>query len=633
MVPKGVVSGRPLQLLLIDEEGALYQAISPLFAKSAHRLDCLRNSRQAQSEIARRRPDLVIFDISSHSEEGLTTLQRLFANSKTRTIPVIVFSDRAELEYELVDAFDFLGKPLDRRRLYENVELVAAAEGLKEGQPYPSIDTADLALFHDFLIIHSGLHFDSRNVKILERGLMRRMRALNARDYRHYFTYLATYHETRDELKKLLALLTVGETYFFRYGAQFEALVEEVIPELIKRNRTSRTLRIWSAGCSSGEEAYTLALLLTEMFPQLRHWTVEILATDINKQALRKSRQGIYGSRALRLVPPHYLQRYFKQQQGPLQQVDARLRQKIKFFFLNLQTSPFPDAENGTQGIDVIFCRNVMIYFPLETNRTLVERFSRCLNPQGYLFLGHAESLLNISERFVRRQKESGFYYQLDVETPIRREPSSITPPRATSVSPSPQLPEEKPVAKESVTPPFASTLPSVPVAGIDDLLFQANTAFHRENFKTASHLYAIVLGKEPENIAALIGQGFIAANRGDSAAALTFCHKALATDDLATDAYILSGLIHEQQGEETSAIEAYRKALLLDMRMIIPHYNLSKLFWKTGRLLDARRELKNTVRLLEEYPDDLPIPHSGGLSRAVLLEICRDDASLYGGI
>jgi chemotaxis protein methyltransferase CheR len=369
-------------------------------------------------------------------------------------------------------------------------------------------------------------------------------------------------------------------------------------------------------------------MLLREHFPQLADWDVQILGTDINKVALRRAREGCYGPRALRVTDAVYREKYF-QRASSAYLVDNRIRDMVRFAYLNLQTGAFPSADNGTSDVDILFCRNVMIYFRLGTTRRIVEKFSRCLSPGGFLFLGHAETLINISGRFHRQHQAGGFYYQLRDEEAEDKPPSPPCPaPPVTAVRPPPRSPQLSPPA-----PPPADPIPAAvpPVPDLQELFVRAEQEFNRENFRTASQSYDTILRHMPRHVGAMVGKGFILANEGRYELALEACMQALAVDDLRPDVYFLRGLICELQNDLEGAVSEYRKSLLLDMAFIMPHYNLSKVFWRLGRPRDARRELNNTVRLLEKTADEAIIPHSGGLSRAVFLEVCRDDAGQFG--
>jgi len=320
-------------------------------------------------------------------------------------------------------------------------------------------------------------------------------------------------------------------------------------------------------------------------------------------------------------MDPQMIDRYFTPE-GSGYRLDKQIRDRVRFAHLNLQTDPYPDRNNGTADVDIIFCRNVMIYFRTGTIETFLRSFYQCLKPRSYLFLGHSESLASITTAFSRLSCDGGFFYQ-------RREASSI-PPDTTQQS---SLPE--PAVSEAVyskAPPPAeqtSRVQNVEKAEKDrpeaDFL-EAERAFQREDFKTAKQKYDIVLRQNPRHVGALLGKGFLHANRSEYDKALLHCREVLDIDDLTASAYFLLGLIRDFRGETTRAMEEYRKAVMLDIDFIMPHYNLGKIYQRMGRERDAGRELDNTVRLLEKLPDEGLIPYSGGLSKEVFLEICRED-------
>jgi chemotaxis protein methyltransferase CheR len=619
-----------LQVVVIDDDQQLCQELFAQVSRAGHRPVCL-HGQQTVTTILQQTPDLIIIDVSGPAFSGLELLRKLQINSHARKIPVIVISEQTELQFDLPDIFDFLPKPISHPRLLENIAQLAAGEHAGTAF-YPPLDSDSLGQFQNYLVLHSGLYFDRRNSKLLERGLMRRMRAVGAAGYVDYLEYLQRFHETRQEFKKLLSLLTVGETFFFRYQVQFDALVQTVVPELLERHGSSRTLRFWSAGCSTGEEPYTLAMTLLDHFPQLAEWNIQILATDINKRSLRKAREGIYTAHALRMTDPKIIDKYFTKV-GNFYLLEGRPRQMVKFEYLNLQTGTFPDIVNSTTELDVIFCRNVMIYFGLDTTRALVDRFANCLRPGGYLFLGHAETLSNISSRFQRVNRTGAFFYRCQPQSDL------VAPTLATD---SPALPTIT-VASPSLAPAAAASPPPLPATTptptaplsppLEELLRQALQAFHREDYRTAAQGYDAILARDGQQVEALIGKGFILANQGRYPEALALGAKVLSIDDLSPEAYFLCGLIFDMQGDLTAATIEYRKTLLLDMDFVMAHYHMSKLHWRQGRERDAQRELKNTVRLLEAANDDQPIPYSGGLSKGVFLEMCREDTARLLGV
>ena len=356
--------------------------------------------------------DLCIIDLAEPALAAHVFMRRLPAE-----LPIIAVVNGAGREFEFAEIFDVLTLPIDATRLNEDIDYLRTAARCGDPPPLPPTD-AEIEKFSDFFSEKCGLHFDRRNRKTLERGIQRRMRIVAAPSVAAYFTYLQNSLESRQEFKKLVALLTIGETSFFRFDPHFAALIEQVIPELIKHHQASRRLRIWSAGCSTGEEVYSLAITLLQHFPQLADWDITILGTDISHQSLATARQGNYKERTLRHVPPQILAEWFVKD-GTGWTVSERLRALSRFSYLNLQSETYPNPKNGTTGCDLIFCRNVMIYFRPETVRAVVSRLRRALRPGGYLFMGHAETLGAGFLDFVRCQHHGGTYYRAGVEEDV----------------------------------------------------------------------------------------------------------------------------------------------------------------------------------------------------------------------
>ncbi len=593
---------------------------------TGYRVDCLIGPL-TPLELRRHAPDLLLIDVPASAATEIDLLRRLSLKRSANHLPIIVITEDPRLEFELLDVFDVLPKPLDEERLLEDLALLKARRG--DPGPYPSLNEVDLALFRDYLVSHSGLHFDRRNALLLERGLQRRMRALRSPSYRDYLGYLEHHRESRQELKKLLGLLTIGETYFFRYLAHFELLREVIIPELMERNRHTRRLRIWCAGCSTGEEPYSLAMLIRERFPQLLDWQLEILGTDINKRALGAARTASYGPRALRATDPAYREAYF-QTEGERFRLLPAIRDMVHFEYLNLRSGPFPGAADHP--LDLIFCRNVMIYFQPETIQEIIEQMAKLLQPGGYLLLGHAETLIGVRHDFSRVQYGGGFVYRLqEVPAAPLPVPSASPGPRSATVTGGVayrsrhrcrprrnrlRIPPTRP-SRRSRTWPKSMPRPSRPTS--------------RKNLKQRLISYAILLRHKPDHVGALVGYGFLLANRGEYREALDYCLRAQQVDDLYPESYFLKGLILEMEEAPEEALVEYRRALLLDMHLIMPHYALSRVLRRLGRLRETARELRNTLRLLERLPAGHSLVYGGGWTPAALAEQCRRDLAQFG--
>lgn len=272
-----------------------------------------------------------------------------------------------------------------------------------------SMSDEEFLLLRDCIYRHCGLYFDADSRYLLEKRLARRLAALNLATFREYYHYLMHGRDRERELMDVMDILTVNETYFFRESYQLKAFADEIIPELIATpsRRNSRALKIWSAGCSTGEEPYTIAMLLLDM-PELKGWKIEIIATDISQRVLGLARQGVYGSSAFRATDDSYLKRFFERHDGGMR-INEAVRECVTFRHLNLFDALHTDMPGR---MDLIFCRNVIIYFDLDAKKKVVETFFRALCGGGYLLLGHSESLMNISTQFILRHFKNDMIYQ-----------------------------------------------------------------------------------------------------------------------------------------------------------------------------------------------------------------------------
>ncbi|HYS42672.1 MAG TPA: CheR family methyltransferase [Geobacteraceae bacterium] len=613
-----------LRVLVINERDSFCSFLSSLLEAEGHVSLCARGFRDASRAATVLNPDLIVLEVSRPDIGALEIVQRLQRAAETRQIPIIVISDYPELEYELLDIFDFMVKPVDVDRLREDLKILV--EGRKKRdrplliEPYTSNDHL---LFYDYLITHSGLHFERRNLKILERGLAARMAALRIGSYREYFDYLSRHNQDRHELQKLLTFLTVGETYFFRYHAHFDALRKFLATELADKGKR---IRLWSAGCSTGEEPYTLAMTVMEALPDWRERDIRILATDINNRSLKQAGEGVYTAWSMRVIEKRYLDRYFDKI-GKSYIIRDEVKSLVDFSHLNLQTDQYPAPDGEFRDLDAIFCRNVMIYFSLPTTRQIVEKIADTLVPGGLLFLGHAETLFQISSRFERHSHGGGFYYR------EKKGRSALLSQKAAPV-PAPAPAREKKgvtplpvsVPKRAVPAPAPASVKPPREQDVEGLYKKAQTLFEEEKFQEAAELLGDVVRQQPDHTGALVLQGFVMANSGRFQEAITLCQKALAVNDLLPEAYFLEGLVLDMTDRLDEAVEAYRKTILLWMEFVMSHYFLGRLYFRLGRETDGARELRNTLKILEKGEKERVIPFSGGLSREVLLQQVRDE-------
>lgn len=269
----------------------------------------------------------------------------------------------------------------------------------------------DFRLLRDLIRDYCGIFFDDSSRYILERRLSRRLDIHHLEHFRDYYRFLLYDHGRDEELTAIMDNLTVNETYFFREMGQLQAFSEEILEEVKNSKKKERKLRVWSAGCSSGEEPYTLAMLILEKGLPAKGWEVEIIGSDINQRVLQVARKGIYRKNSFRATDQYFLNKYFEPENG-----DFRIKDMVKRY-VNFSCINLLDALKikfiGT--VDVIFCRNVLIYFHQEARKKAVEHFYDRLGGDGFLLLGHAESLINISTAFSLKHLKHDVVYQKPV--------------------------------------------------------------------------------------------------------------------------------------------------------------------------------------------------------------------------
>jgi chemotaxis protein methyltransferase CheR len=276
-------------------------------------------------------------------------------------------------------------------------------------EPEVLMTDEEFRLIRDIVYSHSGLFFDGDSKYLLEKRLGRRLTLHRLAGYKDYYHFLRYNGGKEQELSDIMDVLTTNETYFFREAFQLKAFTDEITPELkaAKEQRGERTLRIWSAGCSSGEEPYTIAMLLLEM-GCWQGWRVEIIGTDISQRVLQQARRAVYGKSSFRATDETYIKRYFNEQDGNYKVADG-VRELVTISHLNL----FDQNRLALLGkMDVIFCRNVIIYFDQIAKKKVIDSFYRALREGGYLLLGHSESLMNISTAFTLRHLRNDMVYQ-----------------------------------------------------------------------------------------------------------------------------------------------------------------------------------------------------------------------------
>ncbi len=491
--------------------------------------------------------------------------------------------------------------------------------------------------FRDYIHKHSGIYLEEQKADSLRISLI-------TRATRFCFDSLGEYYEMlvadEDEFKELMNLVTINETSFFRFPQQFEALRKFIIPEIIEgKLPTNRQFRVWSAGCSTGEEPYTIAMTLMDSGLEGLGYNLEVMGTDVSTNALLRAKQGVYPARALLSVPSSVSSRFFEPTAHG-HRVTDRVRKLITFQYHNLIKEPYPLALMGNW--DVIFCRNVTIYFRLESTRRVVDNFYESLNPGGYLFIGHSETLTSISDKFEPVEVGGVFLYR---KPRLRRGlnfPGS-EPKRAPSERPSTaRLVRESRAGVEQprrTRPELAPAEPAKPAAEGDARVAQLLEAARlaSQDGRNDAVLEAIdeVWSIEPTNAEAYLLAAYVHADQGQMDEAFAECHKALSIDPLMAAARYVLGIIHLGRGEQMEALSEFKRTIYIDQGFALAHLNLANLYRAQGATGDACREYENTLRTLYEDPEGAWTWFLGGFKPDLLAKTverslveCRKGAS-----
>lgn len=272
----------------------------------------------------------------------------------------------------------------------------------------PGFGSEEFTQFCEFLREQTGLSYTEAKRYYVDRRVARRMEAVGAATFRDYLNLLR-FQSSGEELQLLVNQMTVNETYFFREKYQFDCLVNHVLDEVVQRRRPDRPVRIWSAGCSTGEEPYSIAIMLLEQWGRVDEFEVELYASDIDSTVLDRARAGFYEERSVQPLPPHLLAKYFRQVEPGRWQIIEELRESIDFSRVNIVD---PREVGAFRDIDVVFCRNLLIYFDDLGRREAAAMFYEALAPSGFICLGHSESMGRMSSLFTPRRFPEAILYQ-----------------------------------------------------------------------------------------------------------------------------------------------------------------------------------------------------------------------------
>lgn len=498
--------------------------------------------------------------------------------------------------------------------------------------------------FRDLIRMKSGIYFGDRKRLDLKNGVLKAFHYSALSDISEYLRVLAESPANSTIFKTLVSFLTVGETYFFRH---FDVLEKEILPRLVKSHHHDKTLKIWSAGCSTGEEPFTVAMVLHRILPDIKVWNISISGTDININSLQYAKEGVYRPWSLRSINDLYKEKYFKRKEG-LYYLDDEIRRMVKFDYLNLVDDSYPQLENSTKDLDMILCRNVTIYFEADTTIRVVNRFYECLKDRSYLAVGHAEPSSLIYDAYMPEIYPDAVLYRKD--TSAKREARYKTgiqirddifrtmkkPTSLKDVSSIKLEDLEKRISRMQESKP-AAVPPEIPAKATPAVRFGTGDAqpraveseaeineerrsrinetemfasavklFQEREFEKSEKLFLELVGHFPNNGRAYYMIAHINANLDQIQKSKEFCDRAIQKDPLLLEAYYLLGLIFKEENDFENSLSMLKKAIYINMDFALGYYEMAVNHFKLGDTVAARKYLRQTENALKlRKPDE----------------------------
>lgn len=443
-----------------------------------------------------------------------------------------------------------------------------------------------LHAYSKFIAEKLGLDFSEDKQRDLERGIPELLKQFRIEDPLACLNWLEQKPLTHLEMDVLSSCFTIGETYFFREKASFQVLEKDILPNLIARRRTEgKFLRLWSAACSSGEEAYSLAILLHRLIQDIETWNITLLATDINIQAIAKMKMGIYGDWSFRDLSQDIKKTYFKKTPTGRYQIISKIKKIITPLYLNLVEDAYPSLLNNTNGMDIIFCRNVLMYFVPELANRVIHKLTRSLTRDGFIFFGVCEHPMiegnGLQPKIVHG---STFFEKGDTLSNLEAEPG-----RATQIPPTLMITDALPLL--------------VPEPQFEPKILKEKSAVKGEEKPIEE--------TQTTSVETLTSQARILANQGKLETALDVVNQAIEINKVNAQAHYLKALILQELSLLSESVAELKKAIYLDPDFVLPYFSLGNIAILQGKPKEAKRNFDIVLSLIKPYDPKSILPGS----------------------
>lgn len=477
----------------------------------------------------------------------------------------------------------------------------------------------------DYIASNLALSFPKEKWNDLERKMIIAAKDLAYPDVINFVEYIVSSKISRENAELLASILTINETYFWREPQTFEALEKKIIPALVKsKAKNGKRIRIWSAGCSSGEEAYSIAIALNRVIPDIENWNISILATDIHPEILKKAHKGIYKQWSFRNVPDWLKPKYFIQLDEHSYEIIPAIKKLVHFEYQNLAEDVFPSPLNNTNAMDIIFCRNVLMYFTPQLFEQIVTGFHHSLVEDGYLIVSASElsyqhfsqfRAVNFSGTSLYLKGDLNSRYINNDENIIRQDQAVFEhfqfEEKPTEDSPFTIPEEKKPERKPQFEPP-----PIIKLTRFEEA----------EKLYKKGHYSEVIEKLNEESLekkeTLLLVRSY--ANIGDLKSALALCERALNEDSLDSQLYFLYATILQENLKEKEALDSLKKAIYLDQNFVLPYYRMGNIYLRQGNLAGAKKCFRNVLSIMDKCDHDKIVPESEGLTVGRFREIVQ---------
>jgi len=550
------------------------------------------------------------------------------------------------------------------------------------------MNDAQIQLFIELIAAQTGLQIRPQDRSGLSQKLLTRMKAIKIVSPDKYYQTLAVPgRESESEWRELALLLTTNESYFMRDKGQFSLLKKVIFPELIEQKRKLHeklgikpTLRIWSAGCSTGEEPYSLVILLKQLISDWEKWKIIVLGTDINQAAIAKAQRGIYSPWSFRLVDSELQMQYFERRKTEWE-IDRKLREFMSFSCVNLVTDNFPNIYTDIHNIDLILCRNVFVYFEAQYISQVLKKFAKTLRPGGYLMTGHAEIHSHVMNEFQAKVFPESIIYQVKNvrgEEQAKIESLIVTMSKAKSVFAESETAEKisadscdlSPVGKVAASFSNGSfgdlgsllaagnglgkilrsryvegdraskkvpALPSMLPADQADrqtpqiLILEAKICFKNQAYPEAINKAKQAIGLQAHNFEADYLLAQIYTNLGKYSQAIEYCKRASKADAMSVFPNYLQAYIAEEQGDLETAKTFLKKTIYLCPSFVSAYLGLGNIYHKEGNVKIAIKMYNTSCDILKKLPPNTPIEQQGKMTaNQVLIDVRKKLVNLY---